>query len=151
VIGGTDQRHSRVRASEGGTIWGLRLSRAVAELFGLRLQCRPTRGIGKGAGGGLDALRKRREGGSGRVGASVRWMSRGRGPGCWQWPGAAEADIGQAVREQEMERGPVGWGPPRRERKARGHAWNKWAGRGEGKRDGPEGTGGFSIYSNKFN
>jgi hypothetical protein len=91
---------------------GLRLSRAVAELFGLRLQCRPTRGIGKGAGGGWVWRAEEEEGGgSGRVGASVRWMSRGRGPGCWQWPGAAEADIGQAVREQEMEGGPVGWGP----------------------------------------
>jgi hypothetical protein len=79
-------------------------------------------------------------------------MSRGRGPGCWQWPGAAEADIGQAVCEQEMEGGSGRVGPRLEERGRRvGHAWNKWAGRGEGKRDGPEGTGGFSIYSNKFN
>jgi hypothetical protein len=32
-----------------------------------------------------------------------------------------------------------------------GHAWNTWTSRGEGKKwVGPEGTGGFLIYSNKF-
>jgi hypothetical protein len=39
TVGRADQRHSRVRAREEGVIWEPRLSRAVAELFGLRLQC----------------------------------------------------------------------------------------------------------------
>jgi hypothetical protein len=52
AIGGADQRHSRVRAREGGAIWGPRLSRAVLELFGLRLQCRCMGGEEKERGSG---------------------------------------------------------------------------------------------------
>jgi hypothetical protein len=82
AVGAADQHHSRVRAREGGVIWGPRLSRAVAKLFGLRLQCRRMGEKGKGAGAGLGALRKRREGG-GPVGWG--WVpsggAGGRGPG----------------------------------------------------------------------
>jgi hypothetical protein len=66
----------------------------------------------------------------------------GRGGSGHRSGGMRAGDGGQGVR----------LGGPYIEERGRhvGHAWNTWAGRGEGKRAGPEGTRGYSIYSNKF-
>jgi hypothetical protein len=89
-----------VRAREGGAIWGLRLSRAVAELFGLWLQCWCMGEKGKGARAGLDAMRKSREGvWLGGGGCQVEEQG-GRGRGGRQRPDATEAGADRATHEQ---------------------------------------------------
>jgi hypothetical protein len=64
----------------------------------------------------------------------------------WRW-----AAVGHATPSRGAEEGVRSGGPHLEER---GGAWAAPGTRGpaeeKGKRAGPEGTGGFSIYSNKF-
>jgi hypothetical protein len=84
-------------------IWGPRLSRAVAELFGLWLQCWCMGGERKRSESWARCAEEEEGGGAVGWGWVPGGGAGGRGPSCRQWPSAAEAGVGRAAREQEME------------------------------------------------
>jgi hypothetical protein len=98
-------------------------------------------GGGRKRSGGRARCGEEEEGGGfGRVGVGARWKRRGDGFGRPASTRRGEGGRRSGDARVVEEGGPVRWALHGRERGHVGHAWNTWAGSGEGKQAGPEET-----------